>query len=98
MALFARQRLDTQCTIQIEHNADHLHAHVELDGDIPIGPGDEVLVHGDAVKLQFGEAMTLRRPATVWKATPLGRWWTKLKAQLELTELYEITFSSEKPR
>ena len=98
MGILTRDRLDTECTIQIEHTADHLHAHVELDGNIPLGPGDEVRVHGDPVKLPFGEALTLRRPVTVWKATPLGRWWTKLKAQLELTELYEITFSSEKPR
>jgi hypothetical protein len=96
MGLFTRDRFETQCTIQIEHTADHLHAHVELDGNLEIGPGDEVRVHGAPVKLPFGEALTLRRPATVWKATPFGRWFTKLKAQLELTELYEITFSSEK--
>jgi hypothetical protein len=55
-----------------------------------------VKVHGAAVKLPFGERLTLRRPVTVWKATPFGRLWTRMKAQLELTELYEITFSSEK--
>ncbi len=97
MGLFTRTRLDTQCTIEIEHTFDNLHAHVELDGDIPLGPGDQVKVHGEAVKLPFGERLVLRRPVTVWKATPLERLWTKLKAQLELTELYEITFSSEKP-
>ncbi|MEI6486717.1 MAG: hypothetical protein WCO11_10670 [Sphingomonadales bacterium] len=97
MGLFTRTRLDTQCTIEIEHTFDNLHAHVELDGDIPLGPGDQVKVHGDAVKLPFGERLVLRRPVTVWKATPLERVWTKFKAQLELTELYEITFSSEKP-
>ena len=96
MGLFTRDRLDTQCTIEIEHTFDNLHAHVELDGDIELGPGDQVKVHGAAVKLPFGERLTLRRPVTVWKATPVGRLWTRMKAQLELTELYEITFSSEK--
>jgi len=96
MGLFTRDRLDTQCTIEIEHTFDNLHAHVELDGGIELGPGDQVKVHGAAVKLPFGERLTLRRPVTVWKATPLGRLWTRMKAQLELTELYEITFSSEK--
>ena len=96
MGLFTRDRLDTQCTIEIEHTFDNLHAHVELDGDIELGPGDQVKVHGAAVKLPFGERLTLRRPVTVWKATPFGRLGTRMKAQLELTELYEITFSSEK--
>ena len=40
MGLFTRDRLDTQCTIEIEHTFDNLHAHVELDGDIELGPGD----------------------------------------------------------
>jgi hypothetical protein len=97
MGLFSRDRFETQCTIEIEHTFDNLHAHVELDDDYQLGPGDQVKVHGAAVKLPFGERLTLRRPATVWKATPWERVWTKLKAQLELTELYEITFSSEKP-
>jgi len=96
MGIFTRDRLDTQCTIEIEHTFDNLHAHVELDGGIELGPGDQVKVHGAAVKMPFGERLTLRRPVTVWKATPLGRLWTRMKAQLELTELYEITFSSEK--
>jgi hypothetical protein len=97
MGMFRRDRFDTNCTIEIEHSFENLHAHVELDGDVALGPGDQVKVHGDAVKLPFGERMTLRRPVTVWKATPFERLWTRLKSQLELTELYEITFSSEKP-
>ena len=97
MGLFSRTRFETQCTIEIEHTFENLHAHVELDGDITLGPGDQVKVHGAAVKLPFGERLVLRRPVTVWKATPFGRLWTRMKAQLELTELYEITFSSERP-
>jgi hypothetical protein len=97
MGLFRRDRFDTNCTIEIEHSFENLHAHVELDGDVALGPGDQVKVHGDAVRLPFGERLTLRRPVTVWKATPFERLWTRMKSQLELTELYEITFSSEKP-
>ncbi|MFZ4381235.1 MAG: hypothetical protein ACOYO0_04620 [Sandarakinorhabdus sp.] len=97
MGLFSRDRFDTQCTIEIEHTFENLHAHVELDDDYQLGPGDQVKVHGAAVRLPFGERLTLRRPATVWKATPWERVWTRLRAQWELTDLYEITFSSEKP-
>ena len=42
---------DTPCTIEVEHGFDHLHAHVELDGDVPIYPGDKVRVHGSAIQI-----------------------------------------------
>jgi hypothetical protein len=96
--LFARETWETGCTIAVEHTADALHAHVELDDDVPIGPGDQVRVHGAPVRLPFGEAITLRRRATVSRAGLVAQWWTKLRANLDLTELYEITFTSEKPR
>ncbi len=98
MRLFARETLETGCTIAVEHTAEALHAHVELDGDVRLGPGDQVRVHGDPVRLPFGEALTLRRQATVSRAGLFERWLTQIRANLELTELYEITFSSERPR
>jgi hypothetical protein len=96
--LFTRETWETGCTIAVEHSADALHAHVELDGDVAIGPGDQVRVHGAPVQLPFGEAITLRRRATISRAGLMAQWWTKLRANLDLTELYEITFTSEKPR
>ena len=96
--LFARETWETGCTIAVEHTAEALHAHVELDDNAEIGPGDEVLVHGGPVRLSFGEAVTLRRRATVSRASLVTQWWMKLRAKFELTDLYEITFSSEKPR
>jgi hypothetical protein len=96
--LFARETWETGCTIAVEHTADALHAHVELDGNVEIGPGDQVRVHGAPVHLPFGESITLRRRATVSRAGLVAQWWTKLRAGLDLTELYEITFSSEKVR
>jgi len=50
------------------------------------------------VRLPYGTAIELRRRVTVSRAGLLAQWWIKLRASLELTELYEITFSSEKPR
>ena len=46
-----KRTFDTPCTIEVEHGFDHLHAHVELDGDIPIYPGDKVRVHGASIRL-----------------------------------------------
>jgi hypothetical protein len=98
IGLFTGERFDTGCTITVAHTAEELHAHVELDGDVPIGPGDRVRVHGAPVRLPFGEEIVLRRTATVERAGLIDRVWTRLRAQLDITELYEITFTSEKPR
>jgi len=81
------------CSIEIEHSASSLHAHVTLDNDIEIRPGDEVTIHGDEVKPEFGQKLTLRRTATVRRAGWLEDKWTRLVARLELTELIETSFS-----
>lgn len=98
MALFGGESFETGCTISVAHTAEELHAHVELDGDILIRPGDRVMVHGAPVSLPFGGELTLRRTATVRRAGLFERVWTKVRAQFDITELYEITFTSEKPR
>lgn len=82
------------CTVEIEHTHASLHAHVELDGDIMIEPGDEVVVHGAPLHAAFGEKVVVRRNATILRAGPLERWRTRLLAYLELTELYEVGFSA----
>ena len=85
---------DTPCTVEVEHGFDHLHAHVELDGAVQIFPGDKVRVHGASIRLPYGERLVEHRMATVTRATPLGRFWMRLKARFEITELYEISFSN----
>jgi hypothetical protein len=89
-----RRKIDVPCTIEIENTFERLAACVDLDGNLPIYPGDEVLVHGDPVRVPYGEKVVLRRLATVTRATALERFWTKLTARLEFTELYEVSFSS----
>jgi hypothetical protein len=88
---------DIGCTIEVEHGFDHLHAHVELDGDIAIHPGDKVRVHGSAIALPYGERIVERRTATVTRANALERSWVRLKARFALTELYELSFSNGRP-
>lgn len=87
-----RRSIQVPCTVEIEHTADSLHAHVDLDG-IEIEPGDEVIVHSAPVDVPFGQRLVVRRTATVVRAGALERAWTKLLAYLELTELYEVGFS-----
>ena len=92
--VFARARFDTPCQIEVEHNGEHFHAHVALDGEIAIAPGDKVRVHGAPIQVPFGGRLSETRMATVTRASLLGRAWTRLRARLELTELYELSFSS----
>ena len=70
-----------------------LHAHVVLDGDIQIQPGDEVMVHDAPTHVAFGERLVVRRTATVVRAGPLDRLRARIEGYLELTELYEVSFS-----
>lgn len=82
------------CTIEIENTFESLHAHVELHGAPPVEAGDEVLVHGDPIRVPYGQKATFKRNATVTRAGGIERLLTKLAARLELTELYEVSFSS----
>ncbi|CAA2141227.1 hypothetical protein [Hyphomicrobium sp. ghe19] len=91
-----RETIDVPCTIEIENTFESLHAHVNLDGNLEMNAGDEVLVHGDPVRVPYGQKVSLRRLATVTRANRLDRAWTRLLARFELTELYEVSFSSER--
>ena len=85
---------DVPCTVEVEHTDVHLHAHVELDGDIIMNPGDSVCVHGAPIRVLFGEKIVERRMATVARANIFERAWMRIKGDFDLTEMYEITFSS----
>ena len=87
------RRFDIGCTIEIEQTAESLHAHVSLDGDVEIHPGDEVTIHGAPVRIAFGDCVSLRRTATVTRASLLRRLMTHVAGYLELTELYDVSFS-----
>jgi hypothetical protein len=82
------------CTIEIENTFESLHAHVDLEGAEPVSAGDTVLVHGDAIRVPYGQKVTLHRQATVTRASGIERALTALAARFELTELYEVSFSS----
>ena len=85
--------IETDCTIEIEQTQDCFHANLALDGEIEIAPGDRVQVHGEPIRVAFGEKRTERRPATVTRAGSIRRAWTKLMSRFELQELYEVSFT-----
>lgn len=90
---FFRQTFTAPCTIEIEHSADSLHAHVEIESGIAIQPGDRVLVHGAPSHVTFGDHMTIARVATIVRAGLLERLWTRFLANFEILELYDVSFS-----
>ncbi len=96
-APFWPQTLETGCRIAIEHSESSLHAHLELDGDLYLQPGDRVRVHGAPIKVVFGDRLELRRRATVRRAGWATRQWTRLSARFALQELYEVSFTSGRP-
>jgi hypothetical protein len=89
----ARERCVTACTIEIEHTENSLHAHIDLDDQTAIRPGDRVRVHGDPIRVRFGDKLVLRREATVDRAGWLERQWTRIVSRLELADLYEVSFT-----
>lgn len=91
----AREKIDVPCTIDIEHTWESLHAHVELEG-VTVEPGDEVHVHGEPIVVPYGESRTLKRMATVTRASGPERLWIRLTGDFEFMELLEFSFSSEK--
>jgi hypothetical protein len=86
------------CTIEIEHTERSLHAHVELDDGVAIRPGDRVRVHGDPIRVRFGQRLVIRRNATVERAGWIERQWTRLAARFQLSELYEVSFTPGRAR
>ena len=81
------------CTVEVEHSNESLEAHVALDGNPDIGPGDRVRVHGDAIRLAFGEKISVRRAATWTRAGLLLRAWTRFAGHFGMAELYEVSFT-----
>jgi hypothetical protein len=87
------RRFNVGCTIEIEQTGESLHAHVSLDNDVTINPGDEVTIHGAPVTVAFGDCIKLRGTATVVRAGILKRMLAQMAGYLELTDLYEVSFS-----
>lgn len=89
-----RKRQDIDCLVHVANTWERLEAHVELGGGLQVEPGDEVIVHGAAVKVPYGETAVFARTATVIRASAMERAWTRLTGDLEFMELCEFSFSS----
>jgi len=88
-------REDVMCTVHVVNTFESLGAHVELDGDVKVRAGDEVLVHGQEIRVPYGETRIERRQATISRAGWIEQQWIKLTGDLEFMELFEFSFSGE---
>ncbi len=88
----ARNSIEVSCTLDLEQTPDSLHAYADLVG-FNVGPGDEVLIHDAPAGIAFGERRVIERRASVRRAGPFKRFWAHVEGYLELTELYEVSFS-----
>jgi hypothetical protein len=95
-SLLRRQRFEVPCTVEIEHSGKSLHAHVELEGDFVIEPGDEVVVRDAPTDAPFGSKIMVRRIAVVTRASATERAWTRWAGNLELASLYDVSFTNRR--
>ena len=84
--------IELPCRVDLEQTTESLHAYVEIDG-VEIGPGDRVIVHDAPTTVKFGEHLICDRRVTIVRASLFGGLLARLKGYLELTELYEVSFS-----
>lgn len=92
----APRSFDVACSVHVSHTFENLSAHVELDGDVRLGPGDRVLVHGAPIQPPYGHVQTERRRATVTRAGRLERAWTRLTGDFDCLSLLEVSFSDRR--
>ncbi len=95
MGLLTRRSETAPCTVEVSHRFESLHAHVRFDNGAVVHPGDSVTVHGAPVVAAYGEVVREARFATIVRATPLERAWTRATGDLEFMELCEFSFSEE---
>jgi len=88
----AHRSIELPCTVDLEQTTESLHAYVDIEG-IEIRPGDTVIVHDAPTNVAFGERLLCSRRATVVRAGLFGNIVARLKGYIELTELYEVSFS-----
>lgn len=88
--------IDVDCTVEIVNTFESLEAHVRFNDGTTVSPGDEVLVHGKPIEVPYGEQHSFDRKATITRAGPLERFWTRATGDFEFMELCEFSFSEER--
>ena len=91
-----RRRFEFPCSVEIENTPESLHAHVDIESDFVVEPGDEVQVIGAPELPAYGDKIFVRRRVIVTRAGAIERLWTRLIGNVELTELYDVSFTERR--
>lgn len=91
---FFRKAIPTACTVTVAHTEESLEAHVELDDGLLPQTGDRVTVYGEPVRVEYGSTISLRRDARLVRGSVIDKAWVKFRSLFEVTELYEVSFST----
>ncbi len=92
-----RRLVDVACDVEIEQTGRYFHAHAAPEG-IDLRPGDVVFVHDAPASIAFGQSLSRTCRATVRRAGPLTRAWTRATSVFSLRHLYEVGFDAEESR
>ena len=76
--------------IFLRKRRDHAPCTIEVSNTF-----ESLHVHGDPVKAPYGEVIKEDREATILRATPVERLWTRVIGKLEFMEICEFSFSEE---
>lgn len=94
--ILIRETFEAPCTVEIGHTAESLFAHVEIDGDFEIRPGDRVLVQDAPAEAPFGYRVKVARRAMIIRAGLIERLWTRFCGTFEINELYDVSFTKRR--
>lgn len=89
-----RKDIPTACTVTVKHTEETLEAHVELDDGLLPQTGDRIKVYGQPVRVEYGSTITLRRSARLTRGSIFDKLWMRITAFFEMTDLYEVSFST----
>jgi hypothetical protein len=94
MSLSRRHTVEVSCFVDIEQTARNFYAHA-VPEDIDLRPGDVVTVHGAPSSVDFGQSLSRNCRATVLRAGPIARFWTRTTSIFAIADLYEVGFDAK---
>lgn len=87
---------DMAARIAVERTNEHFCAHTVYGEPVDFQPGDRVHVTGPVITAKTGDRFIAKRRAHVRRAGALTRFWFRLISVLEITGLYEVSFSGRR--
>ncbi len=92
----AATKTDVAARIAIERTNEHFCAHTLYSELIDFQPGDRVQVMGPEIQVETGDRFVARRRAKVKRAGAISRFWFRMISILEITGLYEVSFTGRR--